>query len=77
MYNPANVTTPVDGAHGQRAFPYKLYALLESADARGFNDIISWQHGGRSFRVHQPKDFTKYILPRCFKQSKYKSFLRQ
>jgi hypothetical protein len=64
-------------APGQRAFPYKLYALLGDAEVNGFDNIISWQPGGKSFRVHQPKVFTETVLPQCFKQTKYKSFLRQ
>lgn len=61
----------------QRTFPYKLYALLEDAEPNGFDHIISWQPGGKSFRVHQPTLFAERILPQCFNQTRYKSFLRQ
>jgi hypothetical protein len=58
-------------------FPCKLYNLLENADSLGYSSIISWQRGGKSFRVWKPKELESLILPRHFKQSKYKSFLRQ
>jgi hypothetical protein len=62
----------------RREFPFKLYKLLEDAESDGFAHMISWQEGGRSFRVHQPEVlFTSDILPQYFNQTKYKSFLRQ
>lgn len=60
-----------------RSFPFKLYHILEDAGIDGYSDIISWQVGGASFCVHKPEIFTQDILPKCFKQTKYKSFLRQ
>jgi hypothetical protein len=35
------------------SFPCKLYALLEDAESRGFDDVIGWQSGGKSFKVSQ------------------------
>jgi hypothetical protein len=61
----------------QKTFPFKLYRLLEDADIDGFSDIVSWQAGGLSFKVHKPKAFSEEILPKRFNQTKYKSFLRQ
>ncbi len=58
-------------------FPCKLYDLLEKADALGYSHIISWQQGGKSFRVWNSNLLEASILPTHFKQSKYKSFLRQ
>lgn len=59
----------------KKGFPLKLYALLE--DDPETSDVASWQPGGQSFKVHKPKAFSAEMLPRRFKQTKYKSFLRQ
>jgi len=64
-------------ANNNKSFPYKLYSLLEEANDQGFSDIVSWQPQGKSFIVHQPKVFVQSILPQKFKQTKFKSFLRQ
>jgi len=58
-------------------FPRKLYQLLQNAESLGYSDVISWQAGGKSFKVHRPKVLEGSILPQHFKQSKFKSFLRQ
>jgi HSF-type DNA-binding len=59
------------------SFPSRLYELLEDADKNGFDHIISWQHGGRSFKVHQPEYFALHIMQSYFAQTKFKSFQRQ
>ena len=61
-----------------QSFPSRLYELLDDADKQGFDHIISWQHGGRSFKVHQPESFALHIMQRYFAQTtKFKSFQRQ
>ncbi|GFH58108.1 hypothetical protein CTEN210_14584 [Chaetoceros tenuissimus] len=56
-------------------FPQKLHKLL---DDNLFEEIISWQPHGRSFKVHQKEDFVKKVYPIYFKKSvKYPSFQRQ
>ena len=60
-----------------QSFPCRLYELLDDADKKGFDHIISWQYGGRSFKVHQPKYFALHIMQRYFAQTKFKSFQRQ
>jgi len=58
-------------------FPQKLHKLL---DDNRFEDIISWQPHGRSFKVHQQGDFMKKVYPIYFnnnKTVKYPSFQRQ
>lgn len=59
-------------------FPYKLFDLLERIDTvePELSYIISWLPHGRSFLVHEPNEFTKFVLPRFFNQ-KYASFQRQ
>lgn len=59
------------------SFPAKLLLLLQSVEDEHLSHIVSWQPHGRSFMVHNPKEFQKKILPRFFRQTKYSSFQRQ
>jgi hypothetical protein len=59
------------------SFPTKLHAILEQVDADGFSHVISWQPHGRCFAIHNPQQFTEYIMPQYFRQSKLTSFQRQ
>ena len=61
----------------QLFFPDLLYNLLEDCERSEEFTIISWSPQGRSFKVHDKEVFTHSILPRYFRQSKYKSFARQ
>ena len=58
-------------------FPFKLYEMLEDAALHGYDDIVSWSPDGKAFKVHKPNEFAEQIMTRFFRQSKYKSFLRQ
>ena len=59
-------------------FPFRLYDMLEAAEPNKFDHIVCWVFHGRSFKVHDSKEFEERILPEYFSgQSKYKSFLRQ
>jgi hypothetical protein len=58
-------------------FPLKLHALLDTIEADGHADVISWQPHGRCFRVHKTEEFVEAIMPRYFRQSKLTSFQRQ
>lgn len=58
-------------------FPLKLHELLDTIEADGHADVLSWQPHGRSFRVHKTKEFVETIMPRYFRQSKLTSFQRQ
>ncbi|KAL3905899.1 MAG: hypothetical protein SGILL_009493, partial [Bacillariaceae sp.] len=51
--------------------------MLEDADKNHQSDIVSWLPGGTSFIVHNVPEFVNHILPKYFKQTKYKSFQRQ
>ncbi len=59
------------------SFPAKLYQMLQEVDEQGLDHIVSWQHDGRSFRVHKSEKFVTEILPSYFRCSKMKSFQRQ
>jgi hypothetical protein len=51
--------------------------MLEDMAKVGDESIVSWQPHGKAFRVHQPEAFTRTVMSRYFKQTKYKSFQRQ
>jgi hypothetical protein len=51
-----------------------MYLLDESSDAE---NIISWSADGSSFIIHDPVQFEREVLPKNFKDAKYKSFCRK
>ncbi len=57
-------------------FPFKLYDILHDSKTQGREHIISWDPEGKSFKVHQPEDFVTEVMPKYFKQTKYRSFQR-
>ena len=59
------------------SFPLKLHGMLEDSETQGFQDIVAWQPGGRSFKVFNQKRFSTEIMSKYFNQTKYKSFQRQ
>lgn len=61
----------------KKTFPWKLHAMLDMADQKGFREIVSWLPDGKGFKVHDPAAFVEKIMPTFFHQSKYKSFQRQ
>ncbi len=61
----------------RQPFPCKVYEMLEDAEEKGFDDIVSWNHNGDGFTVHNKDRFTKEIVPIYFNQTRYKSFQRQ
>ena len=58
------------------AFP-KNSEMLEEVDKAGGGHVVSWLPSGKAFKVHQPDEFVKKIIPLYFKQKQYKSFQRQ
>lgn len=57
-------------------FPYRLYELLESAEADGFEDIISWLPCGTAFKIYNIEAFKERIMWQHFRLKNYKSFQR-
>jgi hypothetical protein len=51
--------------------------MLEDAELKGFDNIVSWNKEGNGFTVHNKESFTKEIVPKYFNQTRYKSFQRQ
>ena len=62
---------------GIPAFPWRLHDMLDDAPRKNFENIVSWQMGGRAFKVHDTKLFVSNIMPNYFNQNHYKSFQRQ
>jgi len=58
-------------------FPWKLHRILDDADSKGFNDIVSWVPSENGFKVYKTKVFDEEIMPKYFDKTKYKSFQRQ
>ncbi|KAL3930432.1 MAG: hypothetical protein SGARI_004485, partial [Bacillariaceae sp.] len=51
--------------------------MLDHMEAKGDEEIVTWQPHGRAFTVRQPKEFVAAIMPQFFNQTKYASFQRQ
>lgn len=64
-------------AYNALAFPAKLYAMLKDSEEQGFQDVVCWQQGGKSFKINNAERFSKEVMKVYFSQSKYKSFQRQ
>ena len=63
----AGKTAMDDFFHIGKAFPHNAFQPTQ----------VSWQPGNKCFRVHDPNQFVSTVMPRFFKQTKYKSFQRQ
>jgi hypothetical protein len=60
------------------SFPLKLHDMLDAARDEGFESIVSWLPDAvNGFKVHIPHAFVTHVMPRFFRQTKYKSFQRQ
>ena len=57
-------------------FPCKLHDMIEYAEQKGHEEVISWTSNGRAFNVNN-SDLLVMLLPRFFGQTKYASFQRQ
>lgn len=62
-------------------FPEKLHELLEMESTPNFAQdltaIVGWLPHGRAFLVRKPKEFTRDVMPKYFRQTKLTSFQRQ
>lgn len=47
--------------------------MLDRSSSEGNKDAVSWVDKGGAFRVHLPDVFVESVMPRFFKQTKYKS----
>ena len=80
----SNITLDIATATNNH-FPSRLHNMLDSAEEKGYSHIISWctdsngtdsDSNGKAFKVHDPASMIP-ILQTTFRQTKYKSFLRQ
>jgi HSF-type DNA-binding len=58
-------------------FPWKLHEMLDNSSSRTMESVVSWLPQKNAFRVHNVKNFMDTIMPKYFKQTKYRSFQRQ
>mmetsp|Transcript_22001 Transcript_22001/g.46405 ORF Transcript_22001/g.46405 Transcript_22001/m.46405 type:complete len:355 (-) Transcript_22001:230-1294(-) len=61
----------------QNHFPFKLYDMLEYASDSEYCSSVSWVQNGHAFVIHNKEAFLEHIVPRFFKQTKFRSFTRQ
>ncbi|KAG7350474.1 HSF-type DNA-binding protein [Nitzschia inconspicua] len=57
-------------------FPEKLHHMLD-IETKEHPSAVSWLPHGRAFIVRDPHEFTDYIMPKYFRQTKLTSFQRQ
>ena len=57
-------------------FPFRLHNMLDDAERSDHAHIVSWCPEGDSFKIHKPHKLIS-VLQKYFRQSKFKSFLRQ
>jgi hypothetical protein len=50
---------------------------LREVEQSGYEDIVSWLPCGTMFKVHDKERFCRIVMSNYFRQSRYKSFLRQ
>ena len=67
----AAVSNPQAGGTGEESqnklqFPWKLHQLLDEADQKGYDGIISWMPDGKSFKVHDKTKFEREVMPIYF-----------
>lgn len=58
-------------------FGWKLHTMLEDTENSDLKEIVSWVNSGKAFKVHDLDAFMEKVVPFYFRQSKWKSFLRQ
>jgi HSF-type DNA-binding len=66
-----------DSSQKITTFPHVLHMMLEAAHENGYDDVVSWQDHGRSFRIKDKKRLVTEVMPRYFNQKNYASFTRQ
>jgi hypothetical protein len=57
-------------------FPTNLHVLLDEAEKGNHSHIVSWCSQGHAFKIHD-NDALVPLLAKYFRQTKFKSFLRQ
>lgn len=58
-------------------FPEKMMALMRYAETKGDNFCVSWLDDGQSFIITDTDEFTRDVVPKFFKPTKFSSFTRK
>ena len=69
------VDPPLPKKQGKACFPLKLMCILRHTEELAH--VITWMKHGRSFIVRDQEAFRDDVMPRFFKPTLYKSFIRQ
>jgi hypothetical protein len=77
MSNAINTSPNVAILDKPNQFPWKLYDMLDIAERRNEEHIISWIKDGKAFKVHSRDLFIEQYMKKMFNQTKFKSFQRQ
>ena len=51
--------------------------MMRFADQQGEGFCVKWLEDGKSFIIRQPEDFTRNVIPKYFKATKFSSFTRK
>ncbi|KAG7363709.1 HSF-type DNA-binding protein [Nitzschia inconspicua] len=77
-WNSAPLLAATTASSLEAPFAIRVHRMLTAVSELGMEDIVSWNPDGRTFRVHQPREFERWILPNYFSnQTQYRSFQRQ
>jgi hypothetical protein len=57
-------------------FPFKLHRMLRDSKKENTEHIVSWSPDGESFKIYNQELFVSEVMPKYFKQTKYRSFQR-
>jgi HSF-type DNA-binding len=59
--------------------PLQMMSLMKFAEKAGDPETycVAWLPDGKSFVVRNPDDFTRKVLPKFFKATKFSSFTRK
>ena len=68
--------SPNVAADKPNQFPWKLYDMLDTAEKRNEEHIISWIRDGKASKVHNRDLFIEEYMKKMFNQTKFKSFQR-
>jgi len=70
---PKQENEQANGKGETNLFPFKLHEMLSRPE---FNEIVTWQAHGRSFKVLNRSRMEKEVLSRFFETANYNSFVR-
>ncbi|KAG7342513.1 HSF-type DNA-binding protein [Nitzschia inconspicua] len=77
-WNSAPLSPTTIASSLEAPFAVRVHRMLTAVSELGLEDIVSWNPDGRTFRVHKPSEFERWVLPNYFtKQTQYRSFQRQ